>query len=132
MPLTRDFRITVKERAERDPAFKAALYQEAVQAMVEGDLPTAKVLLRDFINATVGFPRLAEEMNVSDKSLMRMFSPSGNPRAGNLLGALARIRADAGLALSVTVTPARRPARRQSHAGRSRSARARTVEPALA
>jgi hypothetical protein len=52
MPLTRDFRDTVKARADRDLAFRAGLYQEAVQSMVDGNLGTAKILLRDFINAT--------------------------------------------------------------------------------
>jgi DNA-binding phage protein len=127
MPLTRDFRSTVKARAERDPAFKAALYGEAVRAVIEGDLPTAKVLLRDFINATVGFSRLAAEMNVTDKSLMRMFSPTGNPRADNLLSALARLRADAGLVLTVTANPARR--RPPQHRGPPRR---RAAEPVLA
>jgi hypothetical protein len=52
MPLTRDFRQTVKARAGRDPGFRAGLYQEAVQAMLDGDPGTEKVPLRDAINAT--------------------------------------------------------------------------------
>src|ERR1700693_1195951 len=78
MPLTRDFRETVKARADRDPEFRAGLYQEAVQAMLDGDCGTAKILLRDVINATVGFARLGSRINVPEKSLMRMFGPAGN------------------------------------------------------
>jgi hypothetical protein len=70
--LTRDFRETVKARAERDPAFRAGLYAEAVQAFLDGDLATAKILLRDFINATVGFARLRRRIGVPEKSLMCM------------------------------------------------------------
>lgn len=112
MPLSRDFRETVKARAERDPVFRAALYQEAVQAVVDGDLPTAKALLRDYINATVGFARLGQEMGVPEKSLMRMFSPAGNPRAENLLAALARLAQ--GTRLAVTVAPIRTRVRREA------------------
>ena len=68
MPLTRDFRETVKARAERDPEFRAGLYQEAVQAMLDGDLGTAKILLRDIINATVGFARLGRRIDVPEKA----------------------------------------------------------------
>jgi hypothetical protein len=101
MSLSRAFRTTVRDRADRDPAFRAALYQDAVQAIMEGDLPTAKALLRDYINATVGFAHLGRALGIPVKSLMRMYGPSGNPRADNLLAALARLKADTGLAVRV-------------------------------
>jgi alkyl hydroperoxide reductase subunit AhpF len=46
---------------------------------------TAKTILRDYINATVGFTELAEATHIPSKSLIRMLGPSGNPRAENLL-----------------------------------------------
>jgi DNA-binding phage protein len=115
MPLTRDFRDTVKARAERDPAFRAALFEEAVQAIADGDLPTARILLRDVINATVGFARLGVTLGVGEKSLMRMYGPNGNPRADNLLATLAALRLHVGLEVRVKASAvpgrARKPAR---------------------
>ena len=64
MALTRDFRETVAARAARDPAFKAALLQEALQAFIEGDVAAGLVLLRDCINATVGFGALSKETHI--------------------------------------------------------------------
>jgi DNA-binding phage protein len=84
MVLTRSFNATVRERATRDPAFRAALFGEAVQTLIEGDVGTARAVLRDFINATIGFPALAKTTGIPPKSLMRMFGPSGNPTAANL------------------------------------------------
>ena len=52
--------------------------------MLGGDVATAKTILRDYINATVGFTELSDATRISPKSLMRMLGPSGNPRAGNL------------------------------------------------
>lgn len=52
MPLTRDFRETVKNRAERDTMFRNGLLAEALEAVVRGELDVAKILLRDYINAT--------------------------------------------------------------------------------
>ena len=49
VPLTRDFRETVQVRADRDPEFRAGLYEEAVQGMLDGDLAVAKILLRGFV-----------------------------------------------------------------------------------
>ena len=105
MPLTRDFRETVKARADRDPAFRAGLYQEAVQALLDGDFATAKILLRDVINATVGFARLGRRIDVPEKSLMRMFGPAGNPRAENLVAVVAALKEECHLSLSVHATP---------------------------
>ena len=60
MPLTRDFIDTVKERADRDPEFRRALLEEALETLTDGDLETGKTLLRDYVNATIGVPALAE------------------------------------------------------------------------
>jgi len=49
-----------------------------------GEITLAKTILRDYINATVGFTGLAEATHIPPKSLMRMFSPAGNPHAANL------------------------------------------------
>ena len=92
MPLTRSFKETVKARAERDPDFRAALLTEAIEQMLSGDLETGKAVLRDYINATVGFERLARETGTPVKSLMRMFGPGGNPRARNLFAVIDRLQ----------------------------------------
>ena len=84
MPLTRDFKDTVRARVERDPKFRQALLREGIEAMLAGDVATAKTILRDYINATLGFADLAEATRIPSKSLMRMLGPAGNPRADNL------------------------------------------------
>ena len=45
---------------------------------------SAKGVLRDYINATIGFEELGDLTEKSPKSLMRMLRPRGNPRARNL------------------------------------------------
>ena len=84
MPLSREFKKTIRARVERDPKFRKALLREGVEAMLAGDVATAKTILRDYINATVGFSDLAEATHIPSKSLMRMLGPTGNPRADNL------------------------------------------------
>jgi DNA-binding phage protein len=82
--LTRDFIETIQARARRDPAFRRELLREAVESFLAGDVETGKMVLRDYIHATVGFNVLAEGTRRSPKSLMRMLGPSGNPQARNL------------------------------------------------
>jgi DNA-binding phage protein len=101
MPLTRDFKETVKARAACDPKFRAALLTEAVQEMLSGDGETGRAVLRDYINATIGFERLARETGTPAKSLMRMFGPKGNPRASNLFTVIKRLQKDTGVRLEV-------------------------------
>ena len=101
MALTRDFKDTVKARADRDPKFRAALLTEAVERMLVGDLDTGKAVLRDYINATIGFERLARETGTPTKSLMRMFGPNGNPRADNLFAVISRLQKVSGVRLGV-------------------------------
>ncbi len=84
MPLTRDFKETIRARAGRDPKFRKELLREGIESMLAGDVDTAKTILRDYINATVGFAELAHATHIPAKSLMRMMGPSGNPRADNL------------------------------------------------
>ena len=102
MPLTRDFKETVKARALRDPAFRDALLTEAVESFLAGELDVGKAVLRDYIHATIGFERLAAETGSSSKSLMRMLSATGNPTAGNLFAILGTVQKAAGLRLAVT------------------------------
>lgn len=101
MPLTRAFKDTVKARAERDPAFRDALLTEGVDALLAGDMDIGKAILRDYINATVGFDKLAEDTGTPAKSLMRMFGPRGNPNARNLFSIIHRLQSASGVSLRV-------------------------------
>jgi DNA-binding phage protein len=101
MALTRSFKETVKSRAEQDVAFREALLAEAVELLLAGDVETGKVLLRDYINATLGFEKLAAETGTPPKSLMRMLGPNGNPRANNLFAIISRLQKASGIQLAV-------------------------------
>lgn len=88
MALTRDFKETVRRRVQRDGRFRRQLLREAMENFLAGDVETGKIVLRDYINATVGFERLAQATHHSPKSLMRMLGRSGNPQARNLFAVL--------------------------------------------
>src|ERR1700730_14864555 len=104
MALTRDFRETVKARIAVDATFRAALLSEAVELLLSGDVETGKSILRDFINATIGFERLSQETGTPPKSLMRVLGPNGNPRAENLLNVISTLQQAAGLHLEVAAS----------------------------
>ena len=92
MALTRDFKETVAARVQSDPAFAEALLDEAITLFVNGEPESAKLILRDLVNATVGFEALADEIHKPAKSLHRMLSKSGNPTMTNVSAIFAAIK----------------------------------------
>ena len=101
MPLTRDFRVTVRERLQRDPGFRDALLEEGVQCLLDGEVDVGKSVLRDYVNATIGFQELGARTAKSPKSLMRVLSPSGNPQARNLFEIINCLQEREGLHLKI-------------------------------
>ena len=74
MALTKDFRETIRERAQQEPKFRKALLREAIELMLSGDEKTGRAILRNYING-----------------------PNGNPSAKNLFGVLAHLQAHEGV-----------------------------------
>ena len=94
MALTRDFKETVVARVQRDARYRERLFTEAINAYLTGDTATGKSILRDLVNATIGFEGLAAEVKKPSKSLHRMLAPNGNPNTENffdIIHALQRI-----------------------------------------
>ena len=92
MALTRDFKETVLARVEQDPDFARALFDEAILLFLNGEAETAKLILRDLVNATVGFEGLAISVEKPTKSVHRMLSPQGNPTMSNLAAIFAALK----------------------------------------
>lgn len=97
MPLTHDFKETIRARAQKDPKFRQALLREATESYLHGDLETGKAVLRDYVNATLGFQALEEQTDIPAKSLMRMLSPKGSPSAANLSSILTALQKTEGI-----------------------------------
>ncbi len=100
------------ERARKDPEFRQAMLKEGIDTLLAGDVETGKAILRDYINAAVGFGLLSEATRIPAKSLMRMFGPKGNPRADNLFQIIKHLQAREGIHLEVA------RAKQQSRAGK--------------
>lgn len=112
MALTRDFKETIRARVQRDPGFRKALLREGIENLLSGDVETGKIILRDFINATVGFAKLGDVTRRSAKSLMRMLGPRGNPQARNLFAIIKYLQDAEGLQFEVRPTRSARRNRR--------------------
>lgn len=101
MALTRNFKDTILERAQKDPGFRVGLLTEAAQCLLNDEVDVAKSLLRDYVNATLGFQELGILVDKKPESLMRMLSPSGNPSIANISKMMASLRQHEGVKLHV-------------------------------
>lgn len=98
---TRPFIESVKERAKDNPKYRAAVLAEASECFLNGEVNVAKIMLRDYVNATIGFQELGKEIGKDPKSIMRMLSAKGNPTAVNLTALMASLQKHEGIHLEV-------------------------------
>ena len=101
MTLTIDFKDTIRKRIDPDPLFREELLKEGIECLLTGDMDTGKAILRDYINATIGFDALGTATDKSPKSLMRMLGPKGNPQARNIFEIIAHLQKQEGLHFKV-------------------------------
>jgi DNA-binding phage protein len=101
MTLTRSSSETIKERIQQEPEFAVALLDEAISLFLNGEPQTARLILRDLVNSTIGFETLAVATGKPSKSLHRMLSAKGNPTMDNLTNILTVLRQDMRVNISV-------------------------------
>jgi DNA-binding phage protein len=106
MALTRDFKRTIVERVHREPAFAKALLDEAATLFLNDEPEIARLMLRDLVNATLGFERLAVMTSTPSKSLHRMLSQKGNPGMDNLAAIFGALRRSLRVGIKAQTTKA--------------------------
>jgi DNA-binding phage protein len=106
MALTRDFKQSIVERVQRAPEFAKAPLDEAATLFLNGEADTARLVLRDLVDATVGFEALAAETPKPAKSLLRMLSKKGNPTMDSLAAILSVVRKKLGVEIQARTVEA--------------------------
>jgi DNA-binding phage protein len=106
MALTRDFRLTIVARARRDHRFAEALLRDAIDDFLAGETAVGRSILRDLVNATVGFEKLALKVGKPSKSLHRMLGARGNPSSENFFDIVRALQRHLHVRLSVIVRAA--------------------------
>jgi DNA-binding phage protein len=92
MALTKIFKETVIQRVQSDASLAQALLDEAATLFLNGESQTARIILRDLVNVTIGFEQLATLTAKPSRSLHRMLSPTGNPRMDHLASIFRAVR----------------------------------------
>jgi hypothetical protein len=67
MALTRSFRETVQADIKRYPAFRRLILAEVLKCFLAGEVTLGEELLRDYINATIGFTKKGQSSKLRAK-----------------------------------------------------------------
>lgn len=92
MALTRNFKETVIQRVQDDSTFAQALLDEAATLFLNGEPETARLILRDLVNATIGFRQLAVLTESQARVCTACCHPFGNPSMDNLAAIFRAVR----------------------------------------
>jgi hypothetical protein len=85
MVIMRSVELTVRARLQADPGFRDAMLGEVLDLIQTNDLDVGRAVLRQVIQATLGFDRLGVELGLSARDLVRVFGRRGRPQAQELL-----------------------------------------------
>ena len=77
----RDHKTAIVDRLKTDESFRKAYLNEALN---EDDPVVVLSMLRDVVEATRGFTKLAKETGLARQSLYKVFSEKGNPEFGSV------------------------------------------------
>jgi DNA-binding phage protein len=92
---------TIKKLAKDDPRLGAAILAEASELFLRGEVAASKIMIRDFVKATMGFEALGKQIDKNPKSIMRMLSAKGNPTAENFTALMVTLQKHEGIRLKV-------------------------------
>ena len=84
--------------------FRVSLLEAGLDALLAGDLPGFREGIRSYVNATLGFARLADRTGIPEKSLMRMLGPAGNARAAHLATIIGAISEHEAVEITARIT----------------------------
>ena len=79
---------------------------ESATLFLNGEPEAARLMLRDLVNATIGFESLAAMTDKPSKSLRRMLSQTGNPSMDNIAAIFDAVRHNLRVGLKVRTVKA--------------------------
>ena len=98
---TRDVSEIFVARIKRDPEFKRSVLAMALESYSSGEFGVSKIMLRDYIDGTIGYEKLAKKLGTSAKSVRSMLNGKGNPKANDLSVLINELQESTGVHLSI-------------------------------
>jgi hypothetical protein len=99
--MSRSFSDTVREQQRASAEVRKKYLLGALSCMLNGEIEVGKLMLRRYVNSTIGFIALGAALGKSSKTLMQMLGPKGNPHIRNFFEIVAYLQKVEGTALEV-------------------------------
>ena len=103
---TRPVEETLINRLKAEPELQKLTLISFLESLMEGEEVEARLLMRNLVNATIGFVELSNQLDKDPKSLMRMLSTKGNPTNENLFQIFRVLKDHLQVNISVSVSAA--------------------------
>lgn len=93
----------MRDMVKDKPEIGLEMLEGALNSLLAGEVDDGRILLREYVNVTIGFQELARRTGKHDKNLMRSLSATGNPTAANLFEIIHACAADQGMTITAHV-----------------------------
>lgn len=81
----------IVKRLKENQELRIAHMKEIIDCIFEREVRTACIMIRDLINATMGFKELGLKINKSDKAIMTMLNGKTTPNTKNIFSIINEI-----------------------------------------
>jgi len=99
---------SLKKLVDENPEMGQQMLEGAVNALFQGEIDEGRILLRQYINATLGFAELGRRLDKDPKNIMRSLGPKGNPTLTNLMAMIQACASAQKMEIQAHVVPKKR------------------------
>ena len=93
----------MRKMVDENPQFGLDMFEDALNAILSGDVDEGRIRLREFVATSIGFAELGRRLGKDPKNLMRSLSPKGNPTASNLFEIIQACKESEGVTITAHV-----------------------------
>lgn len=101
-PLTRPLTSTIKEQIEESNEFRRGFLREGIACLLTGDVRAGKLILHDYIEATLGFEEIGQALGQSADAIKRQFDLESETSLESFFQVVAHLQKHAGTVIEVT------------------------------
>lgn len=101
---TMSYNTMLKNMVAENPNMVAEMLEGALNLILSGEVDAGRILLKNYVDVTIGFPELARRIGKDEKNLRRSLSERGNPTANNLFNIVQACASASNVTISAQVS----------------------------
>ena len=106
-----------RERAQRDPIYRAMMLPSAIDLLLSDDVRVGKIALHSCIYSTIGYEKLGELMSKTPEDVKRMCHPDYDTSVNDLFEIIKHVQQHEGISLEAKVCSGKQDCESVAHDG---------------